>query len=41
MFWRMGLGEDYLTNWYDFMKTDGIEKYKLAFPEPIEWDKTY
>jgi len=41
MFWRMGLGETYLDNWYKYVDSYGVEQYKLAFPEPIEWQGTY
>jgi len=41
MFWRMGFGENYLDNWYKYIDVYGMERYKLDFPEPNEWQGTY
>ncbi len=41
LFWGMGLGEDYLFKWFNFINKYGIEKYRLDFPEPLEWKNTY
>jgi ribA/ribD-fused uncharacterized protein len=41
MFWRMGLGEEYVGNWHNYVDSYDRKKYKLKFPEPEEWDSTY
>jgi N-glycosidase YbiA len=38
MFWRMGLGEEYLTQWAKYyLETDKV-KYRQLFPENIDWE---
>jgi N-glycosidase YbiA len=41
MFWRMGMGEDYLLNWYRSIDQIGVSKYKNIFPEPHNWLGVY
>lgn len=41
MFWRMGLGEDYLLKWSKYIDVYGTEAYKHDFPEPDDWQGTY
>ena len=42
MFWRMGLGEEYMTKWSNYFKSITTKKeYKIAFPQPNDWDKFY
>ncbi|AIJ38925.1 Putative cytosolic protein [Flavobacterium psychrophilum] len=41
LFWRMGLGEEYLTQWSRYyLNTDQV-KYKKKFPETNEWEGIY
>lgn len=41
LFWRMGLGEEYLTQWAQYyLATDQI-KYKEKYPEPSDWAGIY
>jgi ribA/ribD-fused uncharacterized protein len=41
LFWRMGLGEEYLTQWSKYyLVTDKIE-YKNKYPENKEWEGIY
>ncbi|MCB6133856.1 NADAR family protein [Flavobacterium psychrophilum] len=41
LFWRMGLGEEYLTQWSRYyLDTDQV-KYKKKFPETNEWEGIY
>lgn len=38
--WRMGAGEDYLTEfrrWIRGMSTDHFSEFRDRFPEPAEW----
>jgi ribA/ribD-fused uncharacterized protein len=37
LFWRMGLGEDYLTQWAKFYLATDQLKYKEQFPPTEEW----
>ena len=40
--WRMGIGEDYIDNWYKYISDLTIEDKKIYFnqyPIPIEWEK--
>lgn len=41
MFWRMGLGEDYLMQWFQYLLSTDQKKYKEKFPEPEEWKGVY
>lgn len=41
MFWRMGLGEEYISRWYKYIDTFGEERYKNLFPEPLNWQGMY
>lgn len=41
LFWRMGLGEDYLTNWYKYYSTTDMELYKQRFPAIGDWEDFY
>ncbi len=41
MFWRMGLGENYIDQWTAYyLKTDQ-ERYKQLFPENENWEGAY
>lgn len=38
MFWRMGVGEDYLYSWYKYYSNiDNNALYQEKFPEPPNW----
>lgn len=38
MFWRMGIGETYLEEWYKYYTSIPDQKaYEQMFPEPTEW----
>jgi ribA/ribD-fused uncharacterized protein len=38
MFWRMGIGETYLDEWFEhYIKLSDQKVYQEMFPEPIEW----
>ena len=41
MFWRMGLGENYLLKLNMYMTKHGREEYMTKFPEPEEWKSFY
>lgn len=41
MFWRMGLGEDYLMQWFQYLLSIDQKKYREKFPEPGEWEGVY
>jgi hypothetical protein len=41
LFWRMGLGENYLFKWYKFIDNYGLEKYRTNFPAPVGWEDSY
>jgi hypothetical protein len=41
MFWRMGIGENYLLKLNTYMAEYGLEKYMLKFPEPEGWKSFY
>ncbi len=41
MFWRMGLGEEYLLKWYKYYLTTNSKIYQEKFPEDIEWKGIY
>ncbi|WP_461451243.1 NADAR family protein [Mucilaginibacter sp.] len=41
MFWRMGLGENYLLKLNTYMTKYGREEYVTKFPEPEEWRSFY
>jgi len=41
LFWRMGLGEEYLTLWAKCYLEGDKESYRRKFPEPLEWDGIY
>jgi hypothetical protein len=41
MFWRMGIGESYLADLFNFINNYGKEKYKAEYPEPVEWRNFY
>lgn len=42
MFWRMGLGEDYLNSWRDYLHSTGNEAdYRCIFPTPDTWKEVY
>ena len=41
MFWRMGMGEDYLTKYSEWLYSLTLEerrKYASKFPPPLEWE---
>ncbi|MCF6442956.1 hypothetical protein L1077_26385 [Pseudoalteromonas luteoviolacea] len=41
MFWRMGIGEEYLTDYisvyFEYSSPEEIKAYKLKYPEPLSW----
>jgi N-glycosidase YbiA len=41
LFWRMGLGEDYLTQWAKFYLKSDKAWYKVIFPETEDWKGIY
>jgi N-glycosidase YbiA len=41
LFWRMGLGEEYLTQWSKFYLGTDKNKYRDIFPEPSFWENIY
>lgn len=41
LFWRMGLGEDYLTQWSEFYSTANNIDYRSKYPETDEWEGFY
>ena len=40
-FWRMGLGEEYLTQWAKFYLQSDKNSYRLMFPESEGWEEIY
>lgn len=38
MFWRMGLGEEYLTQWAKYYLESDQVKYRRLFPENMDWE---
>lgn len=40
-FWRMGFGEDYITQWADYYYETDMHIYQLKFPETPEWEGVY
>ena len=42
MFWRMGIGEDYLSSWFRYCNSrDNFSKYMELFPEISGWENVY
>jgi len=41
LFWRMGLGEEYLTQWSKFYLMSDRMEYRSKFPESKEWEGIY
>jgi len=45
IFWRMGAGEEYLTDYvavyFEYSSPEEIEAYKLKYPEPKSWSGWY
>jgi len=41
VFWRMGIGEDYITNWAKSYLNSDKEKYKQLFPANKDWKDIY
>ncbi len=41
LFWRMGLGENYLMQWADFCYSSDMGAYEQKFPEPKDWTGFY
>lgn len=41
IFWRMGLGEDYITQWAMFYQKTDQTLYKTMFPATTEWSVIY
>lgn len=41
MFWRMGLGENYLSQWFHYLLSTDEEKYREKFPEAEGWEGVY
>jgi hypothetical protein len=42
--WRMGSGEDYMGDWYKFIRAFSkkeLEEYIQGHPAPAEWEDTY
>ena len=41
LFWRMGLGEGYLEQWFRYLSNIDTIYYKFKFPEPKDWEGIY
>ncbi|PCK33034.1 hypothetical protein [Pseudoalteromonas piscicida] len=45
IFWRMGTGEEYLTDYFGvylkYASKDDIQAYKLIYPAPKVWESWY
>ena len=41
LFWRMGLGEEYLFQWAKFYNMCNKNEYRLIFPETQKWEGIY
>ena len=41
LFWRMGLGEDYLTYWYKYFSSTDSKIYAQTFPVNNDWEGIY
>ncbi len=42
MFWRMGIGEDYIYKWAEYIYSSGVmPAYSNIFPPPTEWNDAY
>lgn len=41
IFWRMGLGEEYLTEWSKYYLSNDKKNYRNRFPEVAEWEGIY
>ncbi|PTS94413.1 hypothetical protein DBR11_23440, partial [Pedobacter sp. HMWF019] len=41
LFWRMGIGENYLTQWAKFYFESNRETYRNIFPENEDWKDVY
>jgi N-glycosidase YbiA len=41
LFWRMGLGEEYLTQWAKYYLATDKAEYRRKFPENEEWEGIY
>jgi N-glycosidase YbiA len=41
LFWRMGLGEEYLFQWSKYYLSINQIEYKNKYPEPNEWEGIY
>lgn len=41
LFWRMGLGEEYLTQWSKYYLATNKADYKNKYPENQEWEGIY
>jgi ribA/ribD-fused uncharacterized protein len=41
MFWRMGTGEDYISEWFLFLLSVDLASYKNEFIEPEDWTGIY
>lgn len=41
MFWSMGFGEEYITQWADYYYESDMQLYQLNFPEIPEWKGVY
>lgn len=45
MFWRMGVGEEYLTDYFSvylkYASEDELKAYKLKYPAPRGWQDWY
>ncbi len=41
LFWRMGLGEDYLTQWAEYYQSSDQKKYRQLFIENKDWEDIF
>ncbi|ANI89341.1 hypothetical protein A9P82_08570 [Arachidicoccus ginsenosidimutans] len=41
LFWRMGLGEEYLTQWSKYFLAANKGEYRKKYPETKEWEGIY
>lgn len=41
LFWRMGFGEEYLTQWVQYYSATNQIKYRTKYPEPSDWEGFY
>ncbi len=41
LFWRMGLGEEYITQWSKYYLASNKVEYRKKYPETKEWENVY